>query len=1006
MRKNGLSFYKKMFKKLGFSLIKHPLHFSSSLTPARHTLAKKSSRGDVFMTSLVFLFILIGTLRLCNIKTIHESKLTSIFVQETQGFYLLENLMHLARDYAYQIVQNPREPHLFLSASAYRTKDKISFKKNDGTYNDGWVTDFNGSLSKQQIVPDDFPLQIFDNGWEIRGGPIFWQDNKKNENDERYLAEVFMVGSLHFTPNLIPDWTMYTVQTMEIERNPLCDFQLYVEGDVGIEPNITGTESWHMEVNGPVQINGNTRFRSKNGEGDTYINFRNKFNCAGHTLYMNGNAVDNYILPKKYHMYDNHENHQVTYGTGGKDGYYFNQYAINYGETSVYRLAASHNNYANIDHGSDMYKQGYHDGNYESYERCTFALYRGNFTTRSRVYRPMGFDPGNYWGFWEPSEEPYVNTTYVDRNERIIEECLGFHNLAETNAWGNSLYSKTNNGDTYNPYNAICQQRGLTAYQATEKVRLVEMQKPTNFPSLLLFQWTTGGAKNEPDLYVPNNFIYSTYILNAFPPTNDNIYLNRYLNLVFQNNSILSDSRLSEFYYNKVTNTQYYYNWTTQASGDVCAHNMFMCINSNKTAHCQLSRNASGNPDIQSSTIAKIKSNFSPTGHGDDACPPHQLADYGTYWALDNYVTRITGEHYNFIYDRNRAKWIQLMDIDVSALTTTLNSDESWNNGTIMPILNIISYWQGKDAFRSNKNYKLADGTDIRYEYSTNRTTFFTNYANGSYTYPCDATHPPVIDIGVRLINASTLPNKGLTIYCPYPLYIKGNFNTNTPKPALIVTDSLTLLPDYWQDWRSQTDLHYSHLWYGPANGNNPTCAYRCSPYYAGAIIYADIMTGRTHPHFWIQTQDTTSMNPKPTNQTKDPNPDMGIHDAFRTICNFWTRCEFHGSLMLPYFCQEQWEPPIDFCKREAGKGRDPWLYAPINIDMRPRADVGIPAAMPFYYRINRGRKTHCIGKSTYNALIGDTLYGKNWHNTGSGYNFSDYHSALPNYLKYEVAPE
>ena len=79
------------------------------------------------MTSLIFLFILIGTLRLCNTKTLHEAKLTSIFVQETQGFYLLENLMHLARDYAYQIVQNPREPHLFLSASAYRAKDKSSF---------------------------------------------------------------------------------------------------------------------------------------------------------------------------------------------------------------------------------------------------------------------------------------------------------------------------------------------------------------------------------------------------------------------------------------------------------------------------------------------------------------------------------------------------------------------------------------------------------------------------------------------------------------------------------------------------------------------------------------------------------------------------------------------------------------------------------------------------------------------------------------------------------------
>ena len=207
---------------------------------------------------------------------------------------MLENLMHLARDYAYQIVQNPREPHLFLSASAYRTKDKSSFKQANGTYNDGWVIDFNGSLSKKQIVPDDFPLRIVENGWEIKGGPIFWKDNKKNEHDERYLAEVFMVGSLTFEPGFIPDWTMRTVQTMEIERNPLCDFQVYSEGDITFNTNING-DSWAMTINGPVQVNGNGRFSSTNGDSDNNIKFRNRFNCAGYALHVAGGNYNDYI---------------------------------------------------------------------------------------------------------------------------------------------------------------------------------------------------------------------------------------------------------------------------------------------------------------------------------------------------------------------------------------------------------------------------------------------------------------------------------------------------------------------------------------------------------------------------------------------------------------------------------------------------------------------------------------------------------------------------------------
>ena len=706
--------------------------------------------------------------------------------------------------------------------------------------------------------------------------------------------------------------------------------------------------------------------------------------------YIDGSTVNNYILPQKYHMFDNSANYMKSSGTGA-NGFFLNRYAINYG-VSTFRLSASHNNFSeNVVTTSAMYELGYNHNNFESYERCVFALYNGNYTTRSRVYRPIGFDPENYWGFWEPSQEqPCVssgNSETVEQDEQVLNYCFGFHNLAQSSAHGGpNLYAKANQENKYSPAYAIKELRNLGAYQMTEKANLVEMQKPINFPAIILNIRTKSTEKNSSTLYVTNNFIYSTYLSNAFPATQDNIFLNRYFNLAFQRSSILT---IQAHAYQSIKTSDY--SCESALTPSIVNNNKFMNISGNKTASHTLDSTALE----LSNSFLNLESDFTPTGKDDDNCPPYRLADNGTYWALDHYVTRISGNHYNFIYDRNRAKWIQLVDIDIGALKTKLEALDIWNNGTVMPIVCVNSDWQGLDATKANKNY-LCDGVDIRYKYSTNRATFFTNYADGSYVYPNNGK--PVIDIGIRLINASTLPERGLTFYCPYPLYIKGNFNHTSPKPALIITDSITILPVNWQDWRSQMDPIKSHIWYGPPYLNSSGSSdYRAHPYCGGINIHADIITGRTHPHFWIQSADTTTG----TNQTVAPNPDMGIHDAFRSLCDYTNRTYVYGSLMLPYYCQEQWEPPIDFCKTDT---INPINYAYLPIKMFPRADVGIPAAMPFYYRINRGRKTQCIGERAYVALKGNTLYNKDWSLEAN--TFSDYHTALPNYLKYEEDPE
>jgi hypothetical protein len=51
----------------------------------------------------------------------------------------------------------------------------------------------------------------------------------------------------------------------------------------------------------------------------------------------------------------------------------------------------------------------------------------------------------------------------------------------------------------------------------------------------------------------------------------------------------------------------------------------------------------------------------------------------------------------------------------------------------------------------------------------------------------------------VRLVNGATLPNGGLTIATPNPLYIQGNYNTAN-KPAAVLADAVNILSNNWND--------------------------------------------------------------------------------------------------------------------------------------------------------------------------------------------------------------
>lgn len=61
----------------------------------------------------------------------------------------------------------------------------------------------------------------------------------------------------------------------------------------------------------------------------------------------------------------------------------------------------------------------------------------------------------------------------------------------------------------------------------------------------------------------------------------------------------------------------------------------------------------------------------------------------------------------------------------------------------------------------------------------------------------------------VRIKNATTLPNGGLTIATDLPLYVKGNYNSVSKKGASLLCDAITLLSPNWNDGNSTKSLSY-----------------------------------------------------------------------------------------------------------------------------------------------------------------------------------------------------
>jgi hypothetical protein len=149
--------------------------------------------------------------------------------------------------------------------------------------------------------------------------------------------------------------------------------------------------------------------------------------------------------------------------------------------------------------------------------------------------------------------------------------------------------------------------------------------------------------------------------------------------------------------------------------------------------------------------------------------------------AFDGFSTAIPSADYNkflstaSFYNKREGKTVNAVQIDVAKLRTW-----SGTNNTLRPLLN-----------RDISSIYVAD------KRSTTSST----------------------QSGVRLVNGQTLPNNGLTVATPNPLYVQGHYNapithlgtTNTTltKPASLVGDSINVLSAAWNDANSTKSLSY-----------------------------------------------------------------------------------------------------------------------------------------------------------------------------------------------------
>lgn len=990
----------KILKKLIWEKSKKYFTYASS--------KKGKNRGHILFSAAILIFIMAYLLRWGMSGSLHEANINNMFIQETQGSYLLENLMALGREYAYQITCQAKMPNIFLSGSCYRKKTEQG------------LIDFNQFYSREQIIPKDFPWQaladetetkeenntttttIKSRGIEIFAGPVKWNDCSYGFEypGTRHRANVLLCGTIKTYSYFMNDnWDMHMVQKMEIERIPLSDFGLYIEGDF----NYFGHEYVQYDsLYLPIQINGMYR-QLQYTKNDTIYKNGSKLVCNHRISY----AGEYRTIPNK----DSDGKATTTYPANDEVA---SALENRYGCYNQHSFFKEYKGFKHVEPYVTSLIISIYGG--EAWCVTNSRSYLYNREPRARMIRPQGFDPINDW-------TPASMTLWCGGNYKqntVIQTAFGEYNLIcnrplhSVGAYTSNLYSHKSTTKTgYQNHNnttadvAYFQtKRNLNFDQAWEKFLLCNAQSLIKQPCYHIHITRKTTDNTLPIL--PMHFPYASYLKDTYPLFLDQIHLKNYYSLINiprklsgSPHSIISNVTMTK----TVTTENTKSNFT--AKDDNLVHdNMWYAapkvINGKlKLQECKVDTGTTPEErnfyslcasqtkgivrpiDAKPSTTTNTGTTLNWTSYEKSATagsysdwqsPPSKILYNETapaHWDPEDNATVSLPERYVFFFDRNRSKWVQCLVIDVSKIASSITKD-NFNacNNTIC----ISCYKPASDT-----TYEPTDGTNyynytnsssICKDYVTNRRTFFASYSTDpndtsnyyNYTYYSNQNYP-FVDLGVLLINCETLPHDGLSIVSSAPLYIKGNFNTKNDsytvnqvarrKKAFIAADSITVLSNYWCDWASQFEPGSPFLRYR-APGATETGK-------ADITLHATVMTGSPHPYYW--------------DSQPDGNADVDSENCFAYGYHVIRSLELNvknvyvGRLLIPYCSRYAWEPPVGFWDYINNR-RTPSTPA---IFLKNTKNKTLPTPnMPYVYKVHRGNQTRMIGDSTYRQLLSD----------------------------------
>ena len=881
---------------------------------------QQKSAGNMIVAVVMFIAIMSSLLKMCYDSTLQENRLTSMFEKETQINYVLENMLHLGRDYIKNFITDPYLPNSLLTTNS--------------------LTKFNCDFSKNQIIPDEFNLDT--SALNIDCGPVLFEDKKKDATDERYKAELILRAKLTANIPVLGNWTLNAIQTVELERNPLCDFQIFSEGDTSFLAH-RAFEAFAK----PVHINGNCRFDPKANCGFT---FNKKLSIAGHVM-----KVDNSSISLYNENLEPDRTCNNIYAT----------YSPNPSSSGYVRIPDAQNNTKKDYSSGNIY---YTSNSYSNklFEKISFERWHGGLITRGNVIRPSGFDPTMFAA---------ANLASPDTNHTNLENALGVYNITDARS---NIYNNTTNRRNVN--SAVKKLRMQNLYSGStstsslsnvvQKLALVESQRLQNQPGINVSLKST--ATDWPKLSCKFFAIESPYVLRNLGyeylyclDANKTVYM--YEDISLADKLIIDEIKIcTQTKSNQITITT-----------SLPSYKFYQTIEANKLAYYKLSETTRNSSDWQS--VFKTNKNVVSSSSSPELNTSFVYLS-GKWQLSSSYKPNNTA-----LYDHNRRMAIQILDFDVGAFITKLNElkiscqniffgvDASDHMST-SSFINTFGQ-NHKSHFVSNSGVDMSTA-DIRINYQVNRTNFISTVFNDdgkrkrtstlfgllNILIPNNFAIPQEkipIGVGIRIINAKKLPSDGLTISSLFPIYIQGDFNTqNINQKACICSDCITVLSSNFKD-------EYSI--YPPASSSNKPSS--------SITINAHIITGTPSPAYMPTVKNTHNLI-----------PEAGFFGGIKILEDWGNHyINIGGSLLLPFKSKIQWEPFVPLITNSISYNQDlPRLKFTNRIN-------GTPAGMPFYHKITRGSRTKIINEQQNTTLT--TVYNANWNN----YPLSTY--------KYNIAP-